>query len=432
MKNAKIKVLACLILVAPVLFVSATWEGSADVAPGRNLHGEVYGIATNSFPRNTVVDVTNLENNRAVRVLVVSGQGNAGLLATLSRSAANSIGMDGASVHRVRITQPSDDIAFAHIRRGPLPALGEAADPEPAGTAADPSVETGYADVAEMISYEPAIDEVATTDEEAETIAYAIPDLEPEEDELELIAYHEEVPPLPEPEMLAGAEYLDEEHEPPLLAEAIAEYTPEDDVFVGTLPDTPAETTYEPARPPPTVMHEPQIYIPDFRFSLIPTEERLPPVMREHIIGPEYIIPPVQPAPAPREAPTPVVPPPPALVTPIIPPPAPLVAPVVIDHFPWVDPIPYTPRRPFQAVSSLERDKWYVQLGAFRYTCSVEEEISRIGATYPYPVLVQNIGTESDPMFRVLLGPLNQGESAAVLRRIRSVGNTQAFVRQAR
>jgi len=73
-----------------------------------------------------------------------------------------------------------------------------------------------------------------------------------------------------------------------------------------------------------------------------------------------------------------------------------------------------------------------VQLGAFRYTCSVEEEISRIGATYPYPVLVQNIGTESDPMFRVLLGPLNQGESAAVLRRIRSVGNTQAFVRQAR
>jgi len=35
---------------------------------------------------------------------------------------------------------------------------------------------------------------------------------------------------------------------------------------------------------------------------------------------------------------------------------------------------------------------------------------------------MQNIGTDTNPMFQVLLGPLNQGESATILRRVRSVG----------
>ena len=434
MNNVRTKVSIGLLLASAVLFVSATWEGSADVASGRNLQGETYGIATNSFPRNTVVDVTNLENNRSVRVLVVSGQSNAGLLATLSRSAAVSIGMDGGTVHRVRITQPSDDIAFAHIRRGPLPDFNETSDATTAsnpssGIASNPSpgnpnTSAGnpgnpFSEV-DHTGYEPYVAEYLA--EEPELVAYDEPALEPAiayteypEEEPGFIAYVEE----PEPEVVA--EYPTEEPGTALVAGGV----PPNGTLLAATP--PAETAYEPRPAPTTVMHEPRIYIPDFRFTLIPTEERLPPVIREHVIPSEYIIPPV----APEAIPDPVEEVPPA---PVIPAPIPIHdTPPVMVFIPPPEAPPIMPHVPgFRAISDLERDMWYIQLGAFRYSCSVEEEISRIGTVHPYPVLVQNIGTDSDPMFRLLLGPLNQGESAAVLRRVRSVGNTQAFVRQAR
>ena len=72
-----------------------------------------------------------------------------------------------------------------------------------------------------------------------------------------------------------------------------------------------------------------------------------------------------------------------------------------------------------------------MQIGAFSRFENVEEEIGRV-AGYPYPLVIQNIGSDTDPMFRVLFGPMNQGESAAVLRRVRSVGNTDAFAKLSR
>jgi hypothetical protein len=85
---------------------------------------------------------------------------------------------------------------------------------------------------------------------------------------------------------------------------------------------------------------------------------------------------------------------------------------------------------PFQAplINSLAPGKWYVQIGVYSHPDNVEEEISRIGTSYP--VAVQNIGTDASPMFRVLLGPLNQGESGAMLQRFKSIGYADAFVRQ--
>ena len=85
---------------------------------------------------------------------------------------------------------------------------------------------------------------------------------------------------------------------------------------------------------------------------------------------------------------------------------------------------------PFQVplISGLERNKWYVQIGVYTQSNHVENEISRIGTNYP--LAIQNIGTDTNPSFRILLGPLNQGEGAAMLQRIRSIGYTDAFLRQ--
>jgi cell division septation protein DedD len=84
---------------------------------------------------------------------------------------------------------------------------------------------------------------------------------------------------------------------------------------------------------------------------------------------------------------------------------------------------------PFQVplISRLEPNKWYVQVGVYTRPDYVEDEINRIGSGYP--LAIQNVGTDTNPLFRVLLGPLNQGESSAMLKRFQSIGYTDAFVR---
>jgi hypothetical protein len=77
-------------------------------------------------------------------------------------------------------------------------------------------------------------------------------------------------------------------------------------------------------------------------------------------------------------------------------------------------------------INSMEKGMHYVQLGAFNHPRSVENEIDRIGATYP--TVVQIAGTESNPVYRVLLGPLSLGESGAMLQRFKSIGYKDAFV----
>ena len=410
MENLKTKILVCLILAASVLFVSATvWEGAASVGPARDLRGETYSVATNSFPRNTVIDVTNLENNRTVRVLVVSGLNNSGLLASLSRDAADAIGMNGDSVRRVRITHPSDSVAFAHIRRGPLPYLGESG--ETAGALADPSPEAVEIEPAGAVSLIPA--------------AVPAPEVE---------SWISEVPALNEPR-LSGPEPAEA---PEFLA---ADTEPEtagapgfNGVSVVATPN--GETLPEPSDRAvlvSTITHMPQIYVPAFR--LVPTEERIPSPEQEHVIDPAYLIPPIERAVrtepekiAEEPAPEPAAPWPYAakLAAPPAIPPPPAKAAYELGF--ELEPVPA--RAPFEFVGSLQRDKWYVQLGAFKHHHSVEEKIERIGMAYPYPVLIQSISTDEGPRYRVLIGPLNQGESAAVLRRVRSVGNVEAFARQ--
>jgi hypothetical protein len=68
----------------------------------------------------------------------------------------------------------------------------------------------------------------------------------------------------------------------------------------------------------------------------------------------------------------------------------------------------------------------YVQVGAFSLPDGVEYEINRIGTAYP--TVVQITGTDSNPVYRILLGPLSQGESGAMLQRFKSIGYKDAFI----
>jgi len=108
------KGITLLIIIGLLFFLTASspWEGAAAVAPAGELPESGFFVATNSFPRNTVVDITNIETGRTTRVIVANTLSSSGLLAIVSREAAELIGMRPGSVSRIRMVQPSDPLAY--------------------------------------------------------------------------------------------------------------------------------------------------------------------------------------------------------------------------------------------------------------------------------------------------------------------------------
>jgi cell division septation protein DedD len=72
----------------------------------------------------------------------------------------------------------------------------------------------------------------------------------------------------------------------------------------------------------------------------------------------------------------------------------------------------------------MEKGKYYLQLAALSRTEQVESELSKIGRSYP--LAVQNVGS----IYRILVGPINPGESGPLLQRFKGIGYKDAFVRQ--
>jgi len=134
-------------------------------------------------------------------------------------------------------------------------------------------------------------------------------------------------------------------------------------------------------------------------LKLLPSQERIPRASQPGI-PPEYIIPSI------------VNPPSSILEERDEPPPPPVVS--------------NSPSFNALIVSSLERGKWYVQIGAYAMAEHVENAVNRVGTTSP--VVVHSVGTETNPMYRVLLGPFSQSESKAVMQRFRENGH-DAFLR---
>jgi hypothetical protein len=67
-----------------------------------------------------------------------------------------------------------------------------------------------------------------------------------------------------------------------------------------------------------------------------------------------------------------------------------------------------------------------VQIGAFTKPDTLEIAVAR--ARRSYPLAVQT-GGSSAALYRLLIGPLNAGESAAVAQSVRNSGFPDAFIR---
>ncbi|MDR0410377.1 MAG: SPOR domain-containing protein [Treponema sp.] len=96
------------VITAFLLINASIWEGVAAIAPVNVLPDTGFYAATNSFPQNTIIRVTNLENEKTVEVTVRAGLDNPSFLILISKEAADAISLSSQYTGRVRIMQPSD------------------------------------------------------------------------------------------------------------------------------------------------------------------------------------------------------------------------------------------------------------------------------------------------------------------------------------
>jgi hypothetical protein len=101
----------------------------------------------------------------------------------------------------------------------------------------------------------------------------------------------------------------------------------------------------------------------------------------------------------------------------------------------FVAPIAVAPQRtpetsPFSipTITSLETGQYYLQLIAYNRPEQVESAVSGIGRAYP--LAIQSAGTRESPIYRLLVWPVNLGESGALLQRFKGLGYRDAFIRQ--
>ncbi|MCL2208710.1 MAG: SPOR domain-containing protein [Treponema sp.] len=321
------KYIAIFIFAALVIFQSASpWEGAASIAPEGELPAAGFFVSTNSYPRNTVVDITNLENNKGTRVIVAGSLDSPGLLAIVSREAAELIGMRSGVVSRIRMVQPSEPIAYARFTEGiasgsPLfdsgdssitdiygedtyipPATAEKTEPAlSAFTGPSYTLEPEWRSK-EIVDYPVYVKEMPST---SKPVQEAVKEIEPVKPEPEIIKESKYVEP--EPVYAAEPEYI--EPEPEYIAELKPEYIyepepvyiaepeyiePEPEYITEPKPEITEESKY--MEPEPVYVAEPEYIEPEPEYIAEPKPE----IIEEskyvepgpiYIAEPEYIKP---------------------------------------------------------------------------------------------------------------------------------------------
>ena len=425
------------VIAALCLFVSASpWEGAAATAPEGELPGNGRYIATNSFPKNTIVDIVNIETNKGTRVIVANGLDSPGLLAIVSREAAELIGMRPGSVSRIRMTQPSDPVAYVRFTEGLTTGIPDydsgsvvteefvnpafpsdraasfdadetmAYDSDPAAPPVAPVPDTGYPSYVLEPEWSGAASGVKSARDIVDLPDPAAQGKKPEEPkpfgepEATVKAEPAAAPEVPEKiaESLPEDDYKDFFEKP----EEIAEYAEtEDEYYEDGFCEEPEEIAEYPG--------EDEYYEDDFlegpkevvEYNIVPADNRPPASI--YGIDPAFIIPEVTRAEKPE-----------------------VVNSTRIITDSRVETDFSIPKK-----NELSRGSYYVQLVAFDTVESVENSINRIDQNYRQK-FQPFVYKDSDQLYHVLLGPLNQGESYAVLQRFKSIGYKDAFVRVVR
>ena len=444
------------IIAAFILLLGASpWEGEASIAPQGELPSNGFFIASNSYPVNTLVDITNLDTNKTTRVIVAKTLDSPNLIAIVSRQAAEIIGMRSGIISRIRMVQVSEPIAYSRFTEGFPPDISGYSEAEeitdetysenvyvPPVSVMGEKIESvlnnfkgpSYTLEPEWQNNEKIDLKMAQENSVNETIQNTA------QEKPQYIAGQEPVnKPAPEEKPQSESFYFEETLEsikekiqelvkdttlPEQKSEVASETAHEETlesikekiqelVKDTTSPEQKSEVASETAHEETleTIKEKIQELITDTtptteqnQFNLIPAEER-PPEQNIYGIDPDDIFPGViniDPGKEPEI--------PPSHITPIAP-----------DNS-------GSPEITFSATRVKElAHGYYVQLAAFKSPELIENVLKKIDRNYG-PVVFK----DGDDFYRVLLGPFNQGESAAVLQRFKSIGFSDAFVRYVR
>jgi hypothetical protein len=397
--------------------------------------------------------VTNLENGRTIRVIVSTGLDSPGLLAMLSRNVATAIGVPVRGIGRIRMIAPSDPVAFSRFTgeqelsgSQPPPAsnavVGSAVRTATTGdlAAATPEDRFYSAIVNRTESYTPpAVAYPQDGSVHQEPSPAWIPDEPDPAPEITETPYPDVPPPVYDPPLAAVPGPDPAQPQPMLVAPAAPPPYPNTSLISSpyawqTFPPYIAPPGKAPELPPDSVItlerageRPPQgsAAIEPGRVPVPPPPQQARPdaaTSDDTYLDPRYFLGPI---------PQPVRPPqPPARII-NAPQPAPrtTAAPQTAMPPPQAA-VPAASGSIFSVpiISRLEDGKQYVQIGSFTRPDTLETAVAR--ANRSYPLAVQTGGSNSALVYRLLIGPLNAGESAATLQRVRSSGFPDAFVRK--
>jgi len=174
------KIIACLSFVIFSTALWAVWEGNAGVGAARDFTSGSMLVRSDMFPRDTFIEIENLENGKKTTALVSGSSGIAGLLVNMSPEVAKVLDVPSDKIVRVRInttTKLSDDFLaesdYTTSDADYNPSLAVTTAPETPAPAYDES-DTVLFDPASLKNYPKSVQP-----KPSETVAKKEPEVEP-------------------------------------------------------------------------------------------------------------------------------------------------------------------------------------------------------------------------------------------------------------
>jgi len=457
----------------------AIWEGNAGIAGASEFPGSGYFAKSDMFPRNTIVEIVNLETDITIRAVITGSSGVPGLVALLSPDAAAALNVKTGSVSRVRISVPSPvaETPASGTLSGGSGTKTEDPDVNPESAALEADRLAGIA--------EPAQDPLVALDETPEENPEVVPET-PVEDivpEADTVATADvTVPELTEsPEAMAsmmeapaeslgsGIEDVPEAAEPVVsgpLAEALPETTealtsvpealpsvpdavesatssamfdepeltvPDAVAVPNETPEIAAVTPGEPIVAPEALEQVPEATetVPEMSEAVPETPEEMPEVSdavpeatenTETVVTlePAEMLPPPVTVEEPGETAL-------AVETPVETAPV-AVEPTVAEPVEITSSVDSSPASALPLISAFEAGKYYVQIASYTDAANVMKIIASWGGKYP--ISVERAAVKDKTLLKVYVGPVNRDEYGAVLERFKAAGFRDAFVKK--
>lgn len=465
--------LILLVLVTTGLgLAQSEWEGTTAMGRYGEFPNSGYYGASNSFPRNTLVEVENVETGRTTTVLIVDRLEDPGLFLLLSREAAEELGIKDDQVvrSRVMLADNSGRLAVENKDRpfSPDPDVNPGADEElafldrylaeepeetppvdpPAPPAEEPVISGGLIVEAEPEEPEPETESELLANEDALLGApepEAAPEPEVGDPDLPPAELGVVVAPAPEPaeapaeiappvgpfveELYAETPpqtLLDLPLDDPEMLDRVAEESSADNLAGAEAPEESGELTVADLPPTPEARERQRILAEQFPLPAPPydgdeeefaaAEPMLIEEPRPGAVVVEAEEPAVEPEPEPEGELALVLQPaeerPPTAPTeemPLLQPTAPAAEPV----------------EDVSVSVRLNPEFHYLQLGVYSSQGSAQTTAARFSSVYPVMVLNQD-----NALYKVLVGPLSPDESGALLLNFRAQGFRDAFIRK--